>query len=227
MRQRPGEDRVRLRLTEAGVDEAVPHAAVAAVHPAAPQAGREAERGAADADQHVADADVEQQHVDGSPQSLEPAEQDQDQQVVEEAEHHDGAQEHRHHAVTAARQPLLRRVAPVLVRGVQRLAQVPGLVQVAHLGEHVGTSVARCSSCLCVKVIRGVFTRAAAREALSGESEPGEGRGTSHAAGPGLGLQLREETRPEETRRGAAEELDRRSLLHPLPQQRHRAAQRS
>ena len=103
-------------LTEAGVDEAVPHAAVAAVQPAAPQAGGEAECGAACADQHVADADVEQQHVDGGPQRLEAAEQHQNQQVVEEAEHHDGAQEHRHHAVPAARQPRVRRVAPVLLQ---------------------------------------------------------------------------------------------------------------
>ncbi len=91
------------RLTEARVDEAVPHAAVTAVQPASSQAGGEAERRAAHADQHVADADVEQQHVDGGPQRLEAAEQNQDQQVVEEAEHHDGAKKHRHDAVTAAR----------------------------------------------------------------------------------------------------------------------------
>lgn len=133
-----GGERVRQpkRLTEAGVDEAVPHAAVSAVQPAGSQAGGEAERRAADADQHVADADVEQQHVDGGPQSLETAEQNQDQQVVDEAEHHDGAQKHRHHAMTAARQPRVRRVAPVLLQREQRFAQVGRQVDVAHLGEH-------------------------------------------------------------------------------------------
>lgn len=128
-------------LTEARVDEAVPHAATAAVQPAALQAGGEAEGGAARAHQHVADADVEQHHVDGRPQALEAAEQHQHQQVVEEAEHHDGAEAHRHHHVTSTRQPLQRRVSPFLVpfltRSGGRLAEVRGQVEAAQLREHV------------------------------------------------------------------------------------------
>lgn len=84
-------------LTEAGVDEAVPAAAPAAQQPPPADAGGEAERGPEQTHQHVADADVQQQHVHRSPQLLELAEQQQDDEVVQEAEGHDEAQRRGQH----------------------------------------------------------------------------------------------------------------------------------
>lgn len=103
-------------LTEAGVNEAVPHAAPLAHEPAAAQARGEAKRGPEHAHQHVAHADVQQEQVHRRAQRLELAKEHEHQQVVEEAEGHDEAQDDGHHVVPGAGQHLLRRVATVRVQ---------------------------------------------------------------------------------------------------------------
>lgn len=110
-------------LTEAGVDEAVPAAAPAAQQPPPADAGGEAERGSEQTHQHVAHADVQQQHVHRSPQLLELAEQQQDDEVVQEAEGHNEAQRHRQNHEA-------RRGEPGVGRGVRRRA-LTALVQAA------------------------------------------------------------------------------------------------
>lgn len=98
--------------TETGVDEAVPHASVSPDQPPSTEAGSEAQRGAEYADQHVADADVEKKHIHRSPQCLELAEEDEDDEVAKKAKNHDQSQKHRHHGVSPPRQGVGWLIAP-------------------------------------------------------------------------------------------------------------------
>lgn len=119
--------------TEAGVDESVPAAAAAPQQPPPADTGGEAQRGAEQTHQHVADADVQQQHVDGRPQLLEFAEEEQHHEVVEEAKSHDEAQHHGqdYEARRGEAVPGRRRVHQPLA-----IAQVEAVIQTSLTGKH-------------------------------------------------------------------------------------------
>lgn len=117
---------MRLGLTKAGVDEAVPAAAGATQQPLAADAGRKAERGAEQAHQHVAHADIEEHHVDRRAQLLEFAEEEEHDEVVEEAESHDKAQHHGEHDEARSGELAVAR---------RRLQQPPVIAQVEAVVE--------------------------------------------------------------------------------------------
>lgn len=101
-------DRKYEELTEAGVDEAVPVAAAGSQQPPSTDARGEAECGAEHTHQHVADTYVQQQHVHRCPQLLEFAKEQKDNEVVEEAKSHDGAQRHGQHRKARRRELSVR-----------------------------------------------------------------------------------------------------------------------
>lgn len=86
-------------LTEERVCESVPHAASLSNEPPSLRAGREAERSPQYAHQQVADGNVNQQQVDGRPQHLVAAEENEHQKVVQKSERADETQAHGHHHI--------------------------------------------------------------------------------------------------------------------------------
>lgn len=123
---------VKKELTEAGVDEAVPAAAAAPQQPPSADARREAEGGAEHAHQHVAHAYVQQQHVHRRPQLLEFAKEQKDDEVVEEAKSHDGAQRHGQHRKARGGELSVR----LRVRQLPVIAQVEAVIQTIRIRKH-------------------------------------------------------------------------------------------
>lgn len=74
-------------LTEEGVGEPVPLAAVLSNEPPPVQTRCEAERGPENTDEDVAQADVQQYEVDGRPESAKLCKDEQRQEVVEDPGH--------------------------------------------------------------------------------------------------------------------------------------------
>lgn len=137
----PNGHRYAFLLTKQGVCEAVPHASSFPNEPPSLRAGGEAERSPQHANQQVADGNVNQEQVDGRPQHLVAAEENEHQQVVEQSESADEAQAHSHHQIPCRTQggpvgasPLV----PVPDRGTQR-AVCPRAAAQAHVGhDHRG-----------------------------------------------------------------------------------------
>lgn len=100
--------KLRWDLTEEGVDEAVPHAAVRADQPPTARACGEAERRPEHAHEQVAHWDAHEHAVDRRAQRLVTAEQQQHERIVHEAERADEAEAHGDHHVTGGTQIALR-----------------------------------------------------------------------------------------------------------------------
>ncbi|KAF3858641.1 hypothetical protein F7725_011842 [Dissostichus mawsoni] len=138
-----------------GVCEAVPHASSFPYEPPSLRAGGEAERSPQHANQQVADGNVNQEQVDGRPQHLVAAEENEHQQVVEQSESADEAQAHSHHQVPCRTQggpvgasPLV----PVPDRGTQRAVCSRAAAQ-AHVG-HDHRERSRSPRCfVCVHIM--------------------------------------------------------------------------
>lgn len=103
---------LRILLTAEGVGEAVPNASLFSYEPASLCTGRKAERSPKHAHQQVAYGDVDQQQVNGGPQHLVAAEQNQHQQVVEESERTDEPEAHGNDQVPGRAEGGPERTAP-------------------------------------------------------------------------------------------------------------------